>query len=96
MLFFGAGSVELSQGDRKRLADTIRTGEVCTFSPDPRLGLFFHVIGHTDGSGPEIANKQMGLRRTQNVADYLVELGVARVHLRKLEGQQIPARIAHR
>ncbi len=81
MLFFDAGSADLSQANRKRLADTIRSGEVCTFNPDPRRRLVFHVIGHTDTSGSDVANQQLGLRRAQNVADYLIELGVAREYI---------------
>ena len=81
MGFFDPGSADLPQARRKMLADAFRPGEVCAINPDPRRRLVFHVTGHADGSGSEIANEQLGLRRAQNVADYLVELGVAREYI---------------
>ncbi|MEI7871047.1 MAG: OmpA family protein [Alphaproteobacteria bacterium] len=84
MVFFYADPAVLSQQERQRLAQIIRRGDpdqVCLIDPDPRRRLVFHAIGHTDDSGSETANEQLGLRRAQNVADYLVELGVAREYI---------------
>ena len=81
MVFFGPGSADLPQVSRKRLADWLHPGEVCTINPDPTRRLVFHVTGHTDTGGSDVANEQLGLRRAQGVADYLVELGVAREYI---------------
>ena len=81
MSFFGPGSADLSQQGRKWLGEAFSGGGVCSIDPSPTIRRSFHVIGHADGSGSAAANEQLGLRRAQNVADYLIELGVAREYI---------------
>ena len=93
-VFFGLGSADLSQQDRQRLAQMFRRGDrdqVCNIDPDPTNRRVYHVIGYTDTSGSDVANEQLGLRRAQGVADYLVELGVAREYICvRLRGSKSP------
>lgn len=73
MVFFASDSTTLSKRARDQVAGFVAnpTGPVKTM---PKAKVC--VGGHTDRTGPEPVNLEVGQRRADAVAKYLVELGV--------------------
>jgi flagellar motor protein MotB len=80
MAFFDSGSATIMEQSRRSLRNMFVADGLGICSPNSRP-LFLCVTGHTDKSGDETANRRLSLLRAQAVADYLVELGVAREHI---------------
>jgi outer membrane protein OmpA-like peptidoglycan-associated protein len=77
MVFFDSGSSSLSKQARQKLADDV-------LKPSPPIKAVLRpessakicVTGHADNTSSEMINKEIGQRRADAVAKYLVELGV--------------------
>ena len=77
MVFFATDSVSLNKRAQDQLTNTVRdpTPPIkAALQPNSKAKIC--VTGHTDKVGPETINKEVGLRRADAVAKYLVELGV--------------------
>ena len=77
--FFATGSAGITEQGRRALRNVFLsdTKGICS-PPQP---LFLCVTGHADKDGDEAANRRLSRLRAQAVADYLIELGVAREHI---------------
>jgi outer membrane protein OmpA-like peptidoglycan-associated protein len=73
MVFFASDSTALSKRARDHIADFVAnpTGPIKAM---PKAKVC--VGGHSDKTGPEPVNREVGQRRADAVAKYLVELGV--------------------
>ena len=77
MVFFATDSVSLNKRAQDQLTNTVRdpTPPIkAALQPNSKAKIC--VTGHTDKVGPETINKEVGQRRADAVAKYLVELGV--------------------
>ena len=77
MVFFASDSVSLNKRAQDQLTNTVRdpTPPIkAALQPNSKAKIC--VTGHTDKVGPETINKEVGQRRADAVAKYLVELGV--------------------
>src|ERR1044071_2299965 len=77
MVFFATDSVTLNKRAQDQLANTVRepTPPIkAALQPNSKARIC--VTGHTDKVGPETINIEVGQRRADAVAKYLVELGV--------------------
>lgn len=79
MVFFDEGSAEVSAKAKKELfgAFTSPPGFCSYGGPN----VYVCLTGNTDKSGDEPANRRLSLRRAEAVANYLIEIGVARDHI---------------
>jgi outer membrane protein OmpA-like peptidoglycan-associated protein len=76
MVFFDSGSSTLGKQARQKLSDDV-------LKPSPPIKAVLRsessakicVTGHADNTGSEVINKEIGQRRADAVAKYLVELG---------------------
>jgi outer membrane protein OmpA-like peptidoglycan-associated protein len=81
LVFFGSGDSTLSDHSRQSLVSAF-TAEVCGYGRiDARSPVCFQVVGHTDQTGPEEENRRLSKARADAVAEYIIELGVAREHI---------------
>jgi outer membrane protein OmpA-like peptidoglycan-associated protein len=82
-VFFANGSADLSESEAKRLKSYVsdKPDSGCALNPDPRRQGLFRVTGYTDGIGSDEANRRLGLKRAQTVANQLIESGFARERL---------------
>ena len=77
MVFFDSGSSSLSKQSKQKLSDDVLTPLApikAVLRPDSSKKIC--VTGNTDNTGSQAANKELGQRRADAVAKYLVELGV--------------------
>jgi outer membrane protein OmpA-like peptidoglycan-associated protein len=77
MVFFDSGSSSLSKQSKQKLSDDVLTPLApikAVLRPDSSKKIC--VTGHSDNTGSEATNKELGQRRAVVVAKYLVELGV--------------------
>jgi peptidoglycan-associated lipoprotein len=77
MVFFATDSVSLNKRARDQLTETVRSPTPpikAALQPNSKAKIC--ITGHTDKVGPETINKEVGQRRADAVARYLVELGV--------------------
>jgi outer membrane protein OmpA-like peptidoglycan-associated protein len=77
MVFFDSGSSSLGKQAKQRLSEVVlKPWEPIKSVLKPDSSQKICVIGNSDKSGSEAANKEFGQRRADAVARYLVELGV--------------------
>ena len=77
MVFFATDSVSLSKRAQEQLSETVRNPTPpikAVLQPSSKAKIC--VTGHTDKVGPETINNEVGQRRADAVARYLVGLGV--------------------
>jgi outer membrane protein OmpA-like peptidoglycan-associated protein len=77
IVFFDSGSTSLSKQAKEKIADLVLNPAEpvkAVLKPDSTRKVC--VNGHSDNTGPETANVEVGRRRAEAVAKYLVELGV--------------------
>src|SRR5918996_1899245 len=77
MVFFATDSVSLNKRAQDQLANTVGNPTPpikAALQPNSKAKIC--VTGHTDKVGPETINKEVGQRRADAVAKYLVGLGV--------------------
>jgi flagellar motor protein MotB len=82
MIYFASGSANMSSFFSERLARevSIEPGR-CGIDSTLANRSWVIVEGHADKQGAAAANERLSLRRAQNVAHRLIELGVAREYI---------------
>lgn len=83
--FFDLGSIE-PRGDAREQMIKYRLGPStpdypCRLDASPTTRARILLTGHTDRTGDEAANEQIGMRRAQNIARLLIDLGYAREYI---------------
>jgi outer membrane protein OmpA-like peptidoglycan-associated protein len=77
MVFFDSGSSSLGKQAKQKLSDVVSNPlEPIKSVLKPDSSKKICVTGNTDNIGSQAANKELGQRRADAVAKYLVELGV--------------------
>lgn len=85
MFFFDFGSIEPRGDTRERMIKHYlgpwEPDRPCLLDASPTTKARILLTGHTDRAGDEAANEQIGMRRAQNIARLLIDLGYAREYI---------------
>ncbi len=82
MVFFDSGSSSLGKKAKEKISDVVsRPLEPIKIVLKPGSSKKICVTGNSDNTGPEVVNREVGQRRADAVAKYLVELGVPQERL---------------